>query len=127
MSWGTLAGLWRGWSAAQLSSTGLFYERACSEDSEGKQILPVPVILVRDSKLERFEALVRMHTGRYGPTTDQHVTATFIGRIDAVSNEVHDSSQKAARGKEDRIMVRANGPFEAQFTLESVKEDAALR
>jgi hypothetical protein len=69
------------------------------------------VILVRDSKLERFEALVRMHTGRYGPTTDHHVTATFIGRIDAVSNEVHDSSQKAAHGKEDRIMVRANGSF----------------
>jgi hypothetical protein len=65
-----------------------------SEDSEGKRLLPVPVILVRDSKFERFDALVRLNTGRYGPSSDQRVTATFVGRIDAVSNEVHDYFQK---------------------------------
>lgn len=33
-----------------------------SEDSDGKRILPVPVVLVRDSRFERFNALVRMNT-----------------------------------------------------------------
>jgi hypothetical protein len=68
-----------------------------SEDSEGKRILPVPVVLVRDSKFERFNALVRMNPTDRVPLigeTVQHVTATFVGRVDAVSNEVHDYYQK---------------------------------
>jgi hypothetical protein len=98
-----------------------------SEDSEGKRILPVPVVLVRDSKFERFNALVRMNTGRYGPSTDQRVTATFVGRIDAVSNEVHNYYQK--QPVERRIMLGfgQGGAFEAQFTLKSVEDDATLQ
>lgn len=95
-----------------------------SEDSDGKRILPVPVVLVRDSRFERFNALVRMNTGRYGPSTDQRVTATFVGRIDAVSSEVHDYYQK--QPLERRIMLGFGqmGAFEAQFTLESVEDNA---
>jgi hypothetical protein len=98
-----------------------------SEDSDGKRILPVPLVLVRDSKLERFNALVRMNTGRYGPSTDQRVTATFIGRIDAASKEVHDYLQKQPSGKRIGLGFGQMGSFEAQFTLESVEDNAALQ
>lgn len=98
-----------------------------SEDAEGKRILAVPVVLVRDSKFERFDALIRMNTGRDGPSTDQRVTATFVGRIDAVSNEVHDYCQK--QPLEGRIMLGfgQGGTFEAQFTLQSVEDNATLQ
>jgi len=98
-----------------------------SEDSEGKRILPVPVVLVRDSKFERFDALVRMNTGRYGPSTDQRVTATFVGRIDAVSNEVHDYYQKQPLDRRTGLGFGQMGSFEAQFTLESVEDNATLQ
>ena len=98
-----------------------------SEDSEGKRILPVPVVLVRDSKFERFDALIGMNTGRYGPSSAQRVTATFIGRIDAVSEEVFDYLQK--QPVERRIMLGfgQGGAFEAQFTLQSVEDNATLQ
>jgi hypothetical protein len=98
-----------------------------SEDSEGRRILPVPVVLVHDSKFERFNALVRMNTGRSGPSTDQRVTATFIGRIDAVSKEVHDYYQR--QPLERRIMLGFGqmGSFEAQFTLEFVEDNPILQ
>jgi len=98
-----------------------------SEDSEGKRILPVPVVLVRDSKFERFDSLVRMNTGRYGPSSDQRVTATFIGRIDAVSSEVHDYYQKQPLEKRIMLGFGQGGSFEAQFTLKSVEDDATLK
>jgi hypothetical protein len=98
-----------------------------SEDSEGKRILPVPVILVRDSKFERFDALVRLNTGRYGPSSDQRVTATFVGRIDAVPNEVHDYFQKQPIERRFMLGFGQGGSFEAQFTEQSVEDNATLQ
>jgi hypothetical protein len=98
-----------------------------SEDSDGKRILPVPVVLIRDSKFDRFETLVRMNTGRYGPSTEQRVTATFIGRIDAVSNEVHEYLQKQPVDRRLMLGFGQLGAFEAQFTLQSVEDDAKLQ
>jgi hypothetical protein len=98
-----------------------------SEDSEGKRILAVPVVLVRDSKFERFDALVRVNTGRYGPTSDQRVTATFIGRIDAVSKEVHDYLQKQPVERRLMLGFGQGGAFEAQFILQSVEDNATLQ
>jgi hypothetical protein len=110
-----------------LAASITFANTLGSEDSEGKRILPVPVALVRDSKLERFDAFVRMNTGRYGPSTDQRVTATFIGRIDAVSNEVHDYLHRQPLERRIGLGFGQMGSFEAQFTLESVVDDAALQ
>lgn len=98
-----------------------------SEDSDGKRILPVPVVLVRDSKFERFDALIRINTGRYGPSSDQRVTATFVGRIDAVSSEVHDYYQKQPVEKRIMLGFGQGGAFEAQFTLQSVEDNPALQ
>ena len=75
----------------------------------------MPVVLVRDSKFERFDALVRMNTGRYGPSSDQRVTATFVGRIDAVSNEVHDYLQKQPVQRRIMLGFGQMGSFEASF------------
>ena len=85
------------------------------------------MVLVRDSKFERFNTLVRMNTGRYGPSGDQRVTATFIGRIDAVSNEVHDYLQKQPVERRNMLGFGQGGAFEAQFTLKSVEDEATLK
>lgn len=64
-----------------------------SEDSKGRRILPIPVSFIRDSRFERFETLVRMNPEPVVPLIGdpiQHVTAAFIGRVDAVSTQVHE-------------------------------------
>ena len=78
-------------------------------------------------KFERFDALIRMNTGRYGPLTDQRVTATFIGRIDAVPNEVHDYYQKQPVERRMMLGFGQESAFEAQFTLESVEDNPTLQ
>jgi hypothetical protein len=105
-----------------------------SEDAEGKRILPVPLKLVRDTKFERFEKAVMTVAGhREGVPliTDspepRFVTCTFIGRIDAVSKEVHEYLQKQPVEKRIGLGFGQMGSFEAQFTLESVEDDATLQ
>jgi len=89
--------LWLGFPDGTVSSpviANIFGENLLgSEDAEGKRVLPIPISLVRDSKFERFEALLRMNQPLEVPLIGdpvQRVTATFIGRIDAVSPQVHD-------------------------------------
>jgi hypothetical protein len=103
-------------------------------DAEGKRILPVPLKLVRDAKFERFEKAVMTVAGhREGVPliTDspepRFVTGTFIGRIDAVSKEVHEYLQKQPVEKRIGLGFGQMGSFEAQFTLESVEDDATLQ
>jgi|GEM_PF-6370679 len=119
--------LWLQYGASTLVASVQSTNELGSEDSEGKRILPVPVILVRDSKFERFDALVRRNTGRYGPSSDQRVTATFVGRIDAVSNEVHDYLQKQPVERRFMLGFGQGGAFEAQLTLKSVEDEATLK
>jgi hypothetical protein len=119
--------LWLRYGGSTLAATVTPTNEGGSEDSEGKRILPVPVVSVRDSKFERFDSLVRMNTGPYGPSTDQRVTATFIGRIDAVPKEVHDYLQNLPSERRVGLGFGQMGSFEAQFTLESVEDNAALQ
>jgi hypothetical protein len=83
--------------------------RPGSEDSQGKLILPVPVRVVHDAKLKRFEKQTvamakadadweRKHPNNF---VSHCVTATFIGRIDAVSPEIHEFRKEAkCRGEQ---------------------------
>lgn len=109
--------------------------RPGSEDAAGKLILPFPVKLIRDSKFDQFEKQVeamakadadyeREHPGKF---IDHCVTATFVGRIDSVSPEVHEF-RKAHPSNEhsDGLGFGQMGLFEAQFILESVDDDATL-
>jgi hypothetical protein len=109
--------------------------RPGSEDSEGKLVLPVPVNLIRDSKLERFEkqteamakADADYEKGHPNEFVSHCVTATFIGRIDAVSSEVHEFRRKQkTQDHSDGLGFGQMGLFEAQLIVQSVVDDAAL-
>jgi hypothetical protein len=91
-----------------------------SEDSEGKLILPVPVKLIRDSKLEQFEALAKDAMG------GSHATATFVGRIDAVSDDVHNFLREhpTDHGRTWWLGFGHMGGFEAQLVVQSVEDYA---
>jgi hypothetical protein len=109
--------------------------RAGSEDLQGKLILPVPVKLVRDSKFEQFEKQTaamakadadyeKAHPNEY---VSHCVTATFIGRIDAVSSEVHEFRKKQRTpDHSDGLGFGQMGLFEGQLILQSVVDDATL-
>ena len=106
-----------------------------AEDAEGKWILPVPVKLVRDVRFKRFE---RLNTARAqvedgfekmtGDFTSYCVSATFVGRIDAVTSEVHEFRKvQPPIKKVDYLGFGQMGLFEAQFVMQSVQDDAILR
>jgi hypothetical protein len=106
-----------------------------SEDAEGKLILPVPVTLVRDSKFHRFEkqveAMAKADNESYQNDSTKFVghcvTATFTGRVDTVSNEVHEFRKRNARQeRSDFLGFGQMGLFEGQFVLQSVDDDAVL-
>ncbi len=109
--------------------------RSGSEDSQGRLILPIPVSIVRDVRLKRFEKQTeamakadadyeRRHPGEF---VSHCVTATFIGRIDAVSPEIREfrKKQKADRHS-DFLGFGQMGLFEAQLVTQSVVDGAIL-
>ncbi len=111
--------------------------RPGSEDPDGKWILPVPVNLVRDSRLERFEKQTQAMAKADADYEKEHpnefvshcVTATFIGRIDAVSPAIHEFRKKQktmGRSNSDGLGFGQMGEFEAQLIVQSVVNDAAL-
>jgi len=109
--------------------------RPGSEDAEGRLILPVPVKLVDNLSFRRFQRLMRARAKadqrslKENPTTFalHRVAATFIGRIDGVSEDVHAFHLK--RKETDRVDYLGFGQmglFNAQFVLQSVENDAVL-
>lgn len=109
--------------------------RPGSEDADGKWILPVPVNLIRDSRLERFEkqteAMAKADTDYYKEHPDEFVshcvTATFIGRIDAVSSEIHEFRKKHENADHnDGLGFGQMGEFEAQLVVHAVVDDATM-
>jgi hypothetical protein len=108
--------------------------RPGSEDSQGKLILPVAVNSVRDSKFERFEkqtvAMAKADADYEKEHPNEFVshceTATFIGRVDAVSSEVHEFRKKQkTQDHSDGLGFGQMGLFEAQLIVQSVVDDAA--
>jgi len=106
-----------------------------AEDADGKRILPIPVKLVRNPNFDRFERLmsarvkadVRSEKIKSGGYVVHQVTATFVGRIDGVSQEIHEFHVK--RSDTDRVDYLGFGHmglFDAQFVMQSVENDAVL-
>lgn len=104
-------------------------------DSEGRRILPVPVKLVEDKRFRRFEQLVK--AGAVADARPQgddptkfvfhQVTATFVGRIDAVSPDIHAFHLKRKDAdRADFLGFGQMGLFDAQFVLQSVESRAIL-
>jgi hypothetical protein len=107
-----------------------------AQDSEGRRILPVPVKLVQDSNFNRFQRLMKARVradARYEKTNPNEyvfhrVTATFVGRIDAVSPDIHAFHLKRTpTDRADFLGFGQMGLFDAQFVLQSVENDAVLR
>lgn len=106
-----------------------------SEDTEGSLILPIPVTLVRDSKFQQFEKQVKSmakvddESYKKNPEkfVDHCVTATFTGRIDAVTSQVHEFRKSHPHEEHsDFLGFGQMGLFEAEFVLQSVDDDATL-
>lgn len=108
--------------------------RPGSEDSQGRLVLPVPVKLLKDSKLSAFEKQTeamakadsdfeKNHPNQYA---SHCVTATFVGRIDAVSSEVHEFRKKQKDLHGDGLGFGQMGLFEAQIIVQSVADGATL-
>jgi hypothetical protein len=109
--------------------------RPGSEDAEGRLILPVPVKLVENLSFRRFQRLMRARAKadqrflKENPTTFalHRVAATFIGRIDGVSDDVHAFHLKRKEtDRADYLGFGQMGLFDAQFVLQSVENDAVL-
>ena len=109
--------------------------RLGSEDVEGRLILPIPVELIEDSSFQRFQKLMRarakgdkrnLKEGVETPTF-YRVAATFTGRIDAVSDDVHAFHLKRKNtDRADFLGFGQMGLFDAQLVLQSVGNDAIL-
>ena len=109
--------------------------RPAAEDTDGRVILPVPVKLVEDSNLRQFEKLMRARAeadersfkGNGATITLHRVAATFVGRIDGVSDDVHAFHLKRKdTDLADFLGFGQMGLYDAQFVLESVEGHAIL-
>jgi hypothetical protein len=109
--------------------------RPGSEDDDGRLILPVPVKLVEDSNFQQFQKLMKARAKadahffkqNADPLILYRVAATFIGRVDAVSDDIHAFHLKRkAMDRADLLGFGQMGLFDAQFVLQSVEHDAVL-
>lgn len=109
--------------------------RPGAEDAEGRLILPIPVKVVQDLGFRRFERLMRARVKADERSEKENpnkyvfhrVSATFTGRIDGVTEDVHAFHLKRkATDRADFLGFGQMGLFDAQFILRSVGSDAAL-
>jgi hypothetical protein len=107
------------------------------KDSKGRATPPLPVRLIRDSsfvELKRYWAIsAKGGACAEGPPptfpadcTTYRVTATFVGRIDGVSKEIHAAHQKqSSRDPVDWKGFGQMGLFDAQIVVQSVEQVVA--
>lgn len=107
-----------------------------AENEEGDRIAPIAVRLIRDSNFQKFERLMvarakaearfeKSHPGQYGVFYE--VIATFVGRIDGVSPEIHAAHLKRSpMDRADHLGFGQMGLFDAQLVVQSVEGDAVL-
>jgi hypothetical protein len=106
-------------------------------DSKGRATPPLPVRLIRDSNFEELkhywtisakgEACADGPPPAFPPDcTTYRVTATFIGRVDGVSREVHAAHLKRSfRDAVDGRGFGQMGMFDAQIAVQSVEKVVA--
>jgi hypothetical protein len=106
-----------------------------SEDADGRYILPVPVRLIRGSNFQRFERLMKTRaeaderSERDDPNhfVQHRVSATFVGRIDGVPDDIHRFHlERGEHQQSDFLGFGMMGLFDAQFVMGSVEGDAVL-
>ncbi len=90
------------------------------------------VKLIRDANFEKFESYLRQSDSRStltacGPDCHRYQTATFTGRIDSVSNDIHVAHLKKSPSEgSDFKGYGQMGLFDAQLVVQSMKEVEAV-
>jgi hypothetical protein len=106
-----------------------------AEDANGEYVPPIRVRVVRDSNFTKFQrmmaAAVSADSRGAKSSSDEfvyhQVTATFVGRIDAVSPEIHALHQKRSpTDKADYLGFGQMGLYDAQLVVKSVERGATL-
>lgn len=105
-----------------------------AEDEKGWRISPLTVSLVRDDNFRRFQKLMKQRVEvqerakkRRGEFVSYRVTATFIGRIDGVPQQIHEfHKRRSDRDRADFLGFGQMGLFDAQLIMQSVEGDAVL-
>jgi hypothetical protein len=98
----------------------------------GQSKSPIPIGLNRDANFEKFESYLSASTygpprGPCGPDCHRYqVTATFTGRIDAVSNETRSEYLQSSPKHSDHKGYGHMGLFDAQLVVQSMKEVEAV-
>jgi hypothetical protein len=101
-----------------------------AEDANGDYVPPIRVQLVRDSNFNRFQRMMAAATGADSRAaesiTDEYVyhrvTATFVGRIDGVSQEIHTFHLKRSlTERADYLGFGQMGLYDAQLVVKSVE------
>jgi hypothetical protein len=99
---------------------------AGAKDSKGRWTPPIRVALKRDANFEKFESYLAAPEAQAGKPCgpdchEYRATATFIGRIDAVSKEIHAAHLKQPRtGRPDFKGFGQMGLFDAEMVVQSV-------
>ncbi len=118
---------------AILNGTGT----AGGKNSKGRQIPPIPVHLIKDANyMQLMHYLALSAKGKacadeplaFPPDcTTYRVAATFTGRVDGVSNQIHETHRK--RSSADQIDGKGfghMGMFDAQLVVQSVENVGAV-
>jgi len=112
--------------------------RPGGKNAKGRPTPPTLVTLVRDSNLEKFERYMTIKAAEkscdeniLAPTPPDcdvdRVTATFIGRVDSASEELHQTHLKRIAGsRPDWKGCGLMGEFEAQIVMQSVENVVAV-
>ena len=109
-----------------------------SKNSKGRATPPIPVRLVRDANFEELERLLEVSAkaescadeppaSALPSCTAYRVTATFTGRIDSVSKEIHEAHMKQSSPRPmDGKGFGHMGMFEAELVVQSVENVVAV-
>lgn len=113
---------------------------AGGKDADGRQIPPISIRLLRDSNWEQLAHYMNQNAkaqecgkepapdlDHLSDCTTYRITATFTGRIDAVSKSVYESRRKRKTG--DKIDWKGfghMGMFDAQIVVKTVEDVVAV-
>jgi hypothetical protein len=106
-----------------------------AEDANGEYVPPISVKLIRNSNFSEFQRMMatavkadsRAEKSSPKDYVSHRVTATFVGRIDGVSPEIHAFHLKRSpMGKADYLGFGQMGLYDAQLVVRSVESGATL-
>ncbi len=132
---GCLNGIWfsygDGSTPPGLSVTVNGSARPGTTSTKGRRGAPIRVTLLRDSNFERFEKLLTSTVKADARPENMRfvglLTATFVGRIDGVSNQIHKAhQQRHPNTRPDFKGFGQMGLFDAQLVIQTIESDSFI-